>query len=248
MIANYLIGVDDTDNLESRGTGFRARQLGMLINDQGVARLNSVTRHQLFVSPEIPYTSHNSSACLSVSGDSQNYLDLIELCKQYLLTESASGSDAGLCVARRDLVNRSVIDFGLRAKCQVLTKDMALVTAQTSGIYLEGLTGQRIGVIGALSAVGLHQSGNDGRFLWLPGLRELGECYSVEELKRLGGIDLVRTQEGEIILSSQKVFVGDWPRPILQDGKSVLLVQEEQQHDGYEWRILPREIIKELSR
>ncbi len=54
----WLIGIDDTDNLESRGTGFRARQLAQQLQQRGLARLRGVTRHQLFVSPEIPYTSH----------------------------------------------------------------------------------------------------------------------------------------------------------------------------------------------
>ena len=34
----YLIGIDDTDNLESRGTGFRARQLSARLDEAGLAR------------------------------------------------------------------------------------------------------------------------------------------------------------------------------------------------------------------
>ena len=64
-----LIGIDDTDNLESRGTGFRARQLGGRLAEAGLGKVRGITRHQLFVHPSIPYTSHNSSACLDVDLD-----------------------------------------------------------------------------------------------------------------------------------------------------------------------------------
>ena len=63
---SLFIGIDDTDNLESRGTGFRVRELAREMRERGLADTKSITRHQLFVSPDIPYTSHNSSACLRV--------------------------------------------------------------------------------------------------------------------------------------------------------------------------------------
>src|SRR5512145_2245003 len=93
-----LIGIDDTDNLESRGTGFRARQLGARLSAAGLGRLRGITRHQLYVHPSIPYTSHNSSACLDVDLADDRYADARDFCREYLATESAAGSDAGLCL------------------------------------------------------------------------------------------------------------------------------------------------------
>ena len=61
------IGIDDTDNPDTRGTGFRARQLVDRLHDRDMARTVGVTRHQLLVDDRIPYTSHNSSACLAVT-------------------------------------------------------------------------------------------------------------------------------------------------------------------------------------
>jgi hypothetical protein len=100
----YFIGIDDTDNLESRGTGFRARQLAQDLQAAGIARLRGITRHQLFVSPEIPYTSHNSSACLAMNVRDADLPAVHAHCRAYLLRESADGSDAGLCVARASQV------------------------------------------------------------------------------------------------------------------------------------------------
>ncbi|WP_041355139.1 hypothetical protein [Nitrosococcus halophilus] len=65
LSTRYFIGIDDTDNRESRGTGYRARTLGAQLEEKGLAILEGVTRHQLLVSPAIPYTSHNSAACYS---------------------------------------------------------------------------------------------------------------------------------------------------------------------------------------
>lgn len=42
-----LIGVDDTDNLESRGTGFHSREMGRLLTEKGLGTLINVSRHQL---------------------------------------------------------------------------------------------------------------------------------------------------------------------------------------------------------
>lgn len=44
-----LIGIDDTDNLESRGTGHCARQLGLSLVASNLIELQSITRHQLLV-------------------------------------------------------------------------------------------------------------------------------------------------------------------------------------------------------
>ena len=63
----YLIGIDDTDNLESRGTGFLSRSMGEAITVSGLGITGGITRHQLLFDPRVPYTSHNSSACLEVT-------------------------------------------------------------------------------------------------------------------------------------------------------------------------------------
>ena len=60
-----FIGFDDTDNEDSDfGTGKVARWYVKLISVGG--RVWGVVRQQLLVDPRIPYTSHNSSACVVV--------------------------------------------------------------------------------------------------------------------------------------------------------------------------------------
>ena len=239
----YLIGIDDTDNLESRGTGHRARQLAETLTRRQLAQPLGITRHQLLVSPEIPYTSHNSSACILVEANPVNEKEIWNLCSEFLLAESAPGSDAGLCVANWEGVSPRVCEFGARAKQIVLTQTDAALIALESGLPLQGLTGTHGGIIGALAGVGLHRQGSDGRFLWLPGLRDLAGRLTVAEICERGKIDGIRPLGGVNLPSQTLVDVGDWVRPILADGQAILYVEEQ----NNEWHILPKERIKNLS-
>ena len=238
---NYLIGIDDTDNLESRGTGHRVRQLANWLDSNNLADPKGITRHQLLVDPQIPYTSHNSSACMFI--ETEDAEDVWEAAREFLLRESASGSDVGLCLAEWGTVNPDVITFARRAKLEVLTMPEAEQTASQSGLRLAGLTGTGGGIIGALAGVGLHRAGNDGRFLWLPGLRELKGEYPISEICTKGNIDRVCMLNNENLLPETVVNVGEWIRPVLRDGKATLYVEEK----NHEWYVVSKDLIKSLS-
>ncbi len=237
----YLLGIDDTDNLESRGTGHRVRQLADWLAENQLVVPLGITRHQFLVDPQIPYTSHNSSACLSVETETPE--DVWEASREFLLRESAPGSDAGLILAKWDLINDCVLSFAKRAKITVLTMPEAEQTASQSQIRCEGLTGTHGGIIGALSAVGLHRAGNDGRFLWLPGLRDLTGMHSVGEICAMGHVDRVCTLSNSDLHPKSIVDVGEWVRPVLRDGRATLYVEE----NNHEWHIISKEHIKKLS-
>ena len=239
----YLIGIDDTDNLESRGTGHRARQMAETLARKELLQPLGITRHQLLVSPQIPYTSHNSSACLLVEADPENEKEIWDASCDFLLAESAPGSDAGLCLAQWAGVPAAVCAFGQRAKQVVLTQPEAGQLAFDSGIRLIGLTGTHGGIIGALAGVGLHRQGSDGRFLWLPGLRELSGRQTVAEICEHGKIDGIRPLDGANLAPETLVDVGEWVRPILNGGQAILYVEEQ----NNEWHILSKECIKSLS-
>jgi hypothetical protein len=237
----YLIGIDDTDNLESRGTGHRVRELADWLSSNHLAEPYGITRHQLLVDPQIPYTSHNSSACLVVDTDRAE--DVWNAARQFLVLTSAIGSDVGLCLARRDSITEEVLSFGRRAKLEVLTMPEAQETASQSNIRCEGLTGTGGGIIGALAGVGLYYAGNDGRFLWLPGLRELKGKYPIAEIIARGHIERVCTLNHDELSLGEIVDVGEWVRPVLRNGKSTLYVEEK----NHEWHILSKDHVKSLS-
>jgi hypothetical protein len=237
----YLLGIDDTDNLESRGTGHRVHELADWLISNAVAEPHGITRHQLLVDPRIPYTSHNSSACIAL--DATQADSVWELSRQFLKLTSADGSDVGLCMASWEEVSAEVQTFGQRAKVELLTMFEAQQTASRPRIRCEGLTGTGGGIIGALAGVGLHRAGNDGRFLWLPGLRQLKGIYPVEELQLKGHIECVCTLGHEELSRGTLVNIGEWVRPVLKNGQSTLYVEEQ----NHEWHIISKDRIKSLS-
>jgi len=242
-----LIGIDDTDNKESRGTGFRARQLGSIIEKKNLGSIKSISRHQLFYDPRIPYTSQNSSACLTVN--SNHFLELIDLSAEFLLHESAEGSDAGLSVAHYDSINESVLNWGNRAKFEVLTQKEARLLAEESDIFLEGYTGNKDGIIGSLAAIGLKKGGNDGRCVWLEGedIRDLKGNYSVSELFKLINIDSIIDRSGKEIQKDKIINVGDWLRPIIKNSKIMIIVDKLENNKNYEYRVSSKDYIKSIS-
>ena len=244
---DFLIGLDDTDNPESRGTGYLGRQLAHNLQFEGLAQVKGVTRHQLMISPEIKYTSHNSAVCLQVLTDKRQVRQILAACVDFLSRQSASGADVGLCLATQEEVTSAVLEFARRAKHQVLHKKQAIELAQASRFYLEEISGDGSGIIGALAGVGLRASGEDGRFLWLHGLRELNGIYRVEELLTQTGIQEVRSLDGNNLPMEAQVDVGGWVRPLLRVDKAILYVEEVNENGQNRWRILSKESIKQLS-
>ncbi|MEJ2604359.1 MAG: hypothetical protein P8172_13915 [Gammaproteobacteria bacterium] len=241
----YLIGIDDTDNLESRGTGFKARCLGAALAEAGLATIDGVSRHQLYVHPDIPYTSHNSSLCLGAEISDGAVDEVVEFCREFLLRESAEGSDAGLCVAAFDAVNGELQSFGSRAKTSVIELAEAVDMARRVGVHLEGLTGDHGGMIGALAGVGLRCSGNDGRFVWLERVRELTGIIQAGELLESTGIDSIEDTKGSPVSAGCMICVEPWPRAVLIAGRAVLLVERPEMKDAaFDWQLLPREEIR----
>ncbi len=242
-----LLGVDDTDDLDGPGTGRRARDLAAELASAGLAVPLGVTRHQLLVSPEIPYTSHNSSACLTLLADLGLRDEIREAAESFLVAGCAAVADVGLCLAGLEQAKEVVAAWGRRAKREVLTQDEAHEVARAAGVELRGLTGTRGGVIGALAAVGLRARGGDGRFLWLAGLREATGSMTVGDLIRTAGIDEVRGPDGAKLPDRELVDTGEWLRPLLLDGKAILPVEEAGDGTAHGWRVLPRDRIKALS-
>jgi hypothetical protein len=241
-----LIGIDDTDNLESRGTGFRARQLGQLLSESGLAEIFDVTRHQLLVDDRIPYTSHNSSASIFCEQKGKR-LEIINFCRDFLIKESAEGSDAGLCIATIKQIDNDVIEWGKRAKKEVLNENEAILLSQQKKIHLEGICGEKTGIIGALAAVGLRAEGNDGRLLWLPGLREIKGLHTVTVLKKSYRIDHVSDIQGNEINDNEFIEIGEFCRPVHRENKITLLVENIATNGKIIRKTASKEFIKSIS-
>lgn len=228
-MATYLIGIDDTDNETSPGTGRLARMLCDECTRRGFTPLG-VTRHQFLLDPAIPYTSHNSGACVAV--ESENGLSPGDFVFEFVATRAADGSDPGVCVAEMSRVPGPVTDFAVRATLKVVTMAQAFDLARQASISLYGLGGTCQGTIGALGSVGLRASGNDGRFIDLPGLRELQGCVNTTAFDRIG-ITVEHRAGQRPPGANDRYQTLDWVRPRLSGGNAVLPVQWSEQEDAW---------------
>ncbi len=219
-----FIGIDDTDNKESRGTGHLARVIaGKLSKTYSV---QGILRHQLLFDPRVPYTAKNSCAAIMLS--SQTAPDLALLLaevEEIMLADFQPGSDPGLCVTCT--VPQAIINFGRLAQVDLVHQSTARQLAQDHQILLRGLGGSEDGVIGALSAVGLAYCGQDGRYIQVGSIRELSGPQPIEKLLQ-AGLHSVRTLDETPVTSG--MVMADKLRPARRFGQPVLYVQQENEY------------------
>ena len=122
------VGMDDTDTKESRGTGRIARDIATEL--QLKYPIFGVTRHQLFVHPDIPFTSHNSNAVIHVQTTANNMDDIFSTVKKLMLADFIVGSDPGLAIAETIQVASSLVAFGQDAKTMIVTQERAINIAR----------------------------------------------------------------------------------------------------------------------
>ena len=227
-MVEILIGIDDTDNLTSPGTGRLARDLCQEFVKRGLKSLG-VTRHQFLVNSSIPYTSHNSGACIAVESDD---ILTVDFAFDYIACISAKGSDPGVCVAFSDEVSEEVFNFGEAAQERILAIELSFDLARDSNIKLRGLGGNCLGVIGALASVGLRSRGNDGRFIDMPGLRELPRKVNSEHLEKIG-IELMHRDDRRMPDKNDIYDTLDWVRPRLINNRPVLMVDWSEKENAW---------------
>lgn len=242
-----LVCIDDTDNLESRGTGELASDLADFIGKSGWGTPSYVTRHQLLVHPDIPYTSHNSSMAFFAELKTNCLERFIRHARDFLTDESAEGSDPGLCVVVTENLRspERLVAFGARAKQVVLTKEDAVSLARSLDIHLSEHGGTGQGIVGALAGAGLRLGGNDGRLRGRLNIAVEDGFVSVAGLLDHPHIDSVRCENGGGPAAGDRVRLGDKVKTVLLEGKSVLLVEQDGQNPGRgHWQNLSRRALK----
>ena len=217
------LAMDDTDTLNSRGTGKLARATGAEIAKE--FPVDGISRHQLFVHEDIPFTSHNSCAVIHVEARERDDKEWIfEIAKECMLSDFIDGSDPGIAVACADEILPPLIAYGRDAQNTILNQNKARTLAANLGIRLEGLGGTEDGVIGTMAGLGLAKGGNDGRFLMCGKIREMYGPTDVETLLE-GGIDAVYTVDGHSVRDGRIVIQeGKSAKPCPVDGKKILCV------------------------
>jgi hypothetical protein len=218
------LGLDDTDSLDSDyGTGKVARWFcGEL---PAGCRMWGVVRQQLLVDDAIPYTSHNSSACLIIESSRNGDLlrELAERAAEHLGRHASAGSDPGLCIAAENAPGLpGLMKFGLACTHRVVTQEDA--QRACAGLHLSGHGGSRDGIIGAAAAVGLTAAGWYGRFIEFGNLRRLPSELRVDELEAQGIRIMALDRDAPVPKPADRVRTQNWVRPRLLGGQPVLPV------------------------
>lgn len=217
------IGFDDTDNIDADiGTGKLARRFEARLPEG--CSLRGVVRQQLLVDDRIPYTSHNSSACLIVEVPDIASVDTLrERAVRHLEKESLPGSDPGLCIAwGENGAYEPLVDFGRQCTERVVSQTEAVKA--TRGFHLSGHGGTNDGIIGAAAAVGLTASGWSGRFIEFARLRELPGIVTVAELEGRGMFVVSMDRDAVCPRPEDRVDTKGWLRPRLMGHRAIVPV------------------------
>lgn len=245
-----LVCIDDTDIIGSRGTGELATMLSKAVDTNGWGKSGPVTRHQLLIHPDIPYTSHNSSMCFSAELNEDRLSTFIKYASGFLQTESEDGADPGLCVACIDRIAypELLVAFGQRAKNEVLTKEEASELAAKLDIHLSEHGGTGQGIIGALAGVGLRLSGSDGRLKGKLEIEAANRTATVREIMAQTKVDLVKSIDGVLLNDDEVIKLGDWVKPVLIDKRLVLLVfaLDTEVQEGVKWHTCTKQQLKDF--
>lgn len=227
----FYLCIDDTDNLDSIGTGTIAEQIQEKIINLGYGPCSLVTRHQLFIHEDIPYTSHNSSMCFYGEAPDDSLTAIIDLAADHLDNVAAEGSDPGLCVLAFDERHHydQLIEFGINAKKKVLSKSDAILCAKNNNLHLSEHGGSGQGIIGALAGVGLRLFGCDGEIKGALKNAVINQTYSVCELKKLPELhQVLDLSTKEPLVDSTTINMCNRTKTVLYQHHYVLFVKKDE--------------------
>jgi hypothetical protein len=217
-----LVGLDDTDMPDTPGTNQLARALAGRLST--AYRCLRIVRHQLLSDPRVPCTSKNGSASIWLEPTGPVDLGwLIGELRAGMLGAFVPGSDPGLCVATS--VPGEVVAWGQRCQRELVSQQEARELAGRLGMHLEGLGGTEGGVIGALAAVGLAATGDDGRLIQMEGWPD--DLSGVQPVGAVSGrgVEIREVASGKRI-GEGVVDLGKKLRPNCRGGRAVLFVEQ----------------------
>jgi len=223
------ICIDDTDEIGyEKSTGEISEEIREYVIDN-YYDASFVTRHQLFLHEDIPYTSHNSSMCFTTYLTDDEKDKLISFVEEYILKVCAPSSAPGIaiCFEKDILDKKGLIEYALKAKKEVLTIREAFSEAKSRNIFLKALKENRAGVVGALAGVGLRLYGSDGRVKGK--LKVEKDQLSVAEILKETLVEKVQLEDGTILEKQEIVKVNNYMKPVYLNWSYVLLVEKREQ-------------------
>ncbi|MCL2504049.1 MAG: hypothetical protein FWE94_05555 [Coriobacteriia bacterium] len=245
-----VLCIDDTDSLTKKiSTGKIADYIKGALVERGIGICSAITRHQLLLHEDIPYTSHNSSMCMELETEGDKSAEIISLGTNVLEEHMDESSSPGFCYCISNALSETsrgeLIGFGKRAKREVLKKEDAYHLAERLGLHLSEHGGTGQGVIGAVAGIGLRLSGDDGTYrgkMKITPTRSDG-LISVDDICAQSGASEVRDMEGAVLGRGQLLHIGEHAKAIRVDHKKVIMVSR--QEDG-SYRACTKEELRGL--
>ncbi|MDD5051348.1 MAG: hypothetical protein PHO27_01300 [Sulfuricurvum sp.] len=222
------ICIDDTDEIGYHtSTGEICEEIRRHIMERYDSSATPITRHQLFLHEDIPYTSHNSSMCFTTSLNPKERDDVTRFVLDHVADVSAPTSDPGVCIAFEHEINDldGLIQYGFDAKVKVLTKKSAYTMAEKQNLFLRELKNSGQGVIGAVAGIALRAQGNDGRIKGK--FRIDTPLIDAHSLLKNDLIDEIRLKNGELISEDSLIITKDELKIVYLNHKCVLLVERK---------------------
>lgn len=233
----YIVGLDDTDGTGVEGTGALARALAAHVADAGWGRSLGVTRHQLFDSEKLSYTTGNHCYAVGIETD-RNALDLEDDLVEWVRKHAAKDADPGVAILSRHSDMPHVLAFGRRSQTEIMKLEWAQTFSTEANVALRALGRKRLGTIGALAAAGLRAGGRDGRFIDLPTIRDLNGRVTAGNIRERTGVEAVLDEAGEPLDRDDLVETFGWLRPRLEEGRPV--IHTSRSPEGRFWVVTDR--------
>jgi hypothetical protein len=138
------------------------------------------------------------------------------------------------------------MDYGRRAKKEILDKQIAYNTARELGIHLSEHGGTGGGVIGALAGVGLRLTGNDGRIKGKMKFPIPGNILTVKQILENSDIDKVQSIDGQVLGENENINLGEKVKAVFLDCSKVLLVYSasDEENNLASWHTCTKEQLK----
>ncbi len=224
---NVYFALDDSRRTDGGGAGETLSEIIHAIEDQGWGHCKLPSRHRLYPHPETGCKKHNTARSFSADIEAQ-YLDgFMEYAVRLILSYETPGSNAGIAVAIPEQMEdfTELTDYAYRAKEGLVTREEVLILAGRPGLYVQALSGNGIGIIGALAAVGLRITGNDGQFRGKL-ILGTGEGYiaTAADIIRNTYVEKIKNMEMEDVGDNESVRMGEKVKVVLLDNKYTLMV------------------------
>ncbi|QLH74612.1 MAG: DUF1743 domain-containing protein [Methanomassiliicoccales archaeon] len=152
-MVRVIIAVDDTDTRE------KGASWSMLLRIARECEIGHMLEHKIIqLNPEVPEKTTN---CVSVAVSFAVEVKDVERLISYFIErirEATFSKETTMVVFQGLKVPKEVEEYGLRAKKEILTREMAMEVAERNGLNVIEVTGRR-GIIGAVAGIGCFDMG-----------------------------------------------------------------------------------------